>query len=129
MKNDVKNFDVIEFAFLGDAYFSLLAREFVLKNYNLKMKDTQLLTTKMVRASFQAKVFDQIFEKLTEQEKEIANRARNHKTNNVPKSSNLEEYKKSTSLESIFGFNFLSGNKERCNELFEEACKIFKESL
>ena len=46
-------------------------------------------------------------------------RGRNATSNTVPKSSNPIEYRRATSLETLFGYLHLLGNSERIVELFD----------
>lgn len=120
-----KETNALVLAFLGDAVYSLKIKEYLVKNCVEKAGALNALATKFVRASAQAKVFDLIKPGLSSDEENVANRAKNVHTNNVPKNSNLEEYKKATSLEAVVGFNFLCKNEVRINEIIDLA----KESL
>lgn len=72
-----------------------------------------------VRAAYQSKAVDVILPLLTEEEADIMKRGRNATSNTVPKSSNPIEYRRATSLETLFGYLELLEADERINELFE----------
>lgn len=113
-----KEVNALVLAFLGDAVYSLMAREFLVKHNTEKAGALNRKATKMVRASAQAVVFDLIKNSFDENEQNVANRAKNIHTSNIPKTSNLEEYKKATSLEAVVGYNYLIGNQDRINKIF-----------
>ena len=71
-----------------------------------------------VRAAYQSRAVDVILPILTEDEAEIMKRGRNATSNTVPKSSNPIEYRRATSLETLFGYLDLLGDNDRINELF-----------
>ena len=56
---------------------------------------------------------------LKENELNIVRRARNAKTNNIAKNSDIETYKKATSYEALIGYLYLTGNFERLNEILK----------
>lgn len=72
-----------------------------------------------VRAAYQSKAVDVILPMLTEDEADIMKRGRNATSNTVPKSSNPIEYRRATSLETLFGYLELLEDYNRINELFE----------
>ena len=121
---DIVNKPPLCLAFLGDSYWALMVKEHFVLNSNCKINELHKKANSMICASFQAKVFDLIKPTLNESEQDIARRARNVPTTNVPKSASLEEYKKSTSLEALIGYWFLVGDNEKCNNTFQRALLI-----
>ena len=105
--------NAVVLAFVGDAVHSLYVRNHFSLTHSALSGKLHQNTTKMVKAASQCKALDYIYDELTENEKNIALRARNSKTNNVAKNSNLAEYKKSTAFEAVLGFLFLTGDKDR----------------
>lgn len=120
-EKDAKETNALVLAFLGDAVYSLKVKEFLVRENAVKAGELNRKATSFVKASAQAVVFDVIKESLTENEKNVASRAKNIHTNNVPKNSNLEEYKKATSLEAVIGYNYLCGNDKRIDEIIKKA--------
>ena len=110
----------LNLAFVGDAVWTLLVRDFFLHNTNFKNNNLHKLTTKFVKATFQAKALDDIQIELTDFEKDIARRARNTKMNTVSKNAPLADYKKATSFEAVIGFLYLTNNFERINYFFNK---------
>ena len=107
------------FAFVGDAVYGLYVRGLLASDSTAKAGVLHGQAVKFVRASFQCELLDKIWESLTEQEKQIATNARNAKTNNIAKNSNLVEYKKSTAFEAIIGFLYLTNQIDRLMQILE----------
>ena len=73
-----------------------------------------------VTAEKQSKALENILPVLSETETEIYKRGRNAKSR-VPKSASAADYRRSTGMECLFGYLYLSDNKTRIKELFEIA--------
>ena len=73
-----------------------------------------------VTAAKQSKAVENMLPLLTETETEIYKRGRNAKSR-VPKSASPADYRRSTGMECLFGYLYLSGNNERIKELFDTA--------
>lgn len=112
------------FAFVGDAVFGLFVRGMLATNSTAKAGVLHGLATKYVRASFQCELLDKLWNDFTEQEKQVATNARNAKTNNVAKNSNLTEYKKSTAFEAILGYLYITNQTQRLMQILK-LCKEF----
>jgi len=110
----------INLAFLGDAIFTLATRERLLRTRHGEKPNTMhRLASKYNCATRQAQFFDMLYDKLTDNERDIANKARNAKTNTVPKSCTLCDYKKATALEAILGYHMMTANEARLAFLLE----------
>ena len=121
--SESKNRNSLVFAFVGDALFSLFVRTYLADISTAKAGVLHIEATKFVRASYQKKLLEVLDNRLTEEEKEIGLTARNTKTNNVAKNSNLEEYKKSTSFEAILGYLYLTNQNQRLYQILD-ICKL-----
>jgi ribonuclease-3 family protein len=115
----------LNLAYIGDAYFSLKIKEFfILDGEEKKTEKLHQTTSDIVRASFQAKIFESLMSELTENEKQVAIRAKNAKANNVPKNASRSQYQKATALEAVIGFNFLTGNETRLENIIKRAITL-----
>lgn len=121
-KNKLKEYSILALAFLGDALHTFFIREHVIRQNNLKPENYHILSSKFCRAKSQAIVFDKLIDNFNEEEKEIALRARNHKSR-VAKNANLEDYKKATAFEAILGYLYLTGQEKRLEEILEKSIK------
>ena len=109
----------LSLAFIGDAVYEVLVREHFLEHGSLQVKKLHEMAVKMVRASFQADVFDFLEPILADDENNILHRGRNASATHIPKGANAIEYRKATGVESLFGWLYLQGKNERIRELFE----------
>ena len=125
-EGESKNRNGLVFAFLGDAVFGLYVRGLLASVSTAKAGVLHGLAIKFVRASFQCELLDKIFDNLTEREKQVATNARNAKTNNVAKNSNLVEYKKSTAFEAVLGYLYITNQNNRLMQVLD-LCKVYIE--
>lgn len=109
----------LSLAFIGDAVYEIMVREHLLRNGSLQIGKLHKMAVEMVRASFQASVFDFLEPLLTEEENSILHRGRNASATHIPKNANAIEYRKATGVESLFGWLYLEQKNERIRELFE----------
>lgn len=124
-----KDRNPLVFAFVGDAVFSLFVRTYLADISTAKAGVLHGEATKFVRASYQSMLLKALDSVLDETEKRVVLTARNTKTNNVAKHSNLEEYKQSTSFEALLGYLYLTHKNERLLELLEICKKYMGEQL
>ena len=113
----LSKFSPASLAFIGDAVYSLLVREALVKSADVKLFALHENSVSLVNAAAQAKAAMLILPVLTAEEADIYRRGRNaHVT--VPKTSSSADYHSATGLEALFGFLYLSGRQNRLTELF-----------
>ena len=104
-------------AHIGDAVWELFVRKYtVFKTQNSKLLHS--LTTERVRASFQAELFNFIYDELNEKEQDISRRARNASIP-VARKNIQAEYRQATAFEALMGFWYLN-DKDRLKYFFEK---------
>lgn len=117
--NRVKEINSLALAYLGDSIYEVYVRKFLLSLGIMKVNDLQKSATKYVSARGQYKylkhMLDQEF--LTEEEKAVVIRARNHKSHAHPKNTDIITYKHSTGLEALIGYLYLTDNQKRIDEI------------
>lgn len=117
------NFDIntLALAYLGDAYYELLVRNYLIQKGIYKVKNLQEESLKFVSAKSQAKILTKLLEAnfFKDYEIEIIKNGRNAKTHSKPKSCDILTYKHATAFECIIGYYYLTKNFDRMNELFE----------
>lgn len=120
-KRAANGYSPLTLAFLGDAVYGQLVRERLVISANMPVKKLHPASVERVRANYQARASELIEPMLTEDERAVMKRGRNAacSSGSVPKSSNPIEYHKATSLEALFGYLHLTGERERIKELFE----------
>lgn len=114
------------YAYIGDAVWELFVRE---KNVFMTNNSEKLhkITTEKVKASYQSELLYNIEENLTEEEKELARRARNLPIP-VARRTNQTEYRQATAFEALIGFWYLE-NRKRLNEILEKIRIAFDNQL
>jgi len=82
-------------------------------------------TIRLVCAQSQAEKAERILSFLTEEELAVFKRGRNAQVHSIPAHASRAQYGEATALESLLGWLYLKGRKERINELF---CKMMEEA-
>ena len=106
-------------AFVGDAYWTLYVRNFLVRDSSAKAGALHLRANKYVCAKAQAAFFQTLAPVLTDTETQIAHRARNADSHTRPKNCTLAEYKLATAFEAVVGYNYLLGDFKRLENLFD----------
>jgi len=106
-------------AYIGDAVFELFIRETLLEQGIVKADKLHREVIKFTSAQGQYACLQSIEDALSEKEKAVVNRGRNQATARRPKGTPLQTYKLSTGFEALIGFLYLSGEKNRLQELFD----------
>ena len=105
-------------AHMGDGVFDVLCRAYLCAKGDQTVLKLHKDTVKLVKAPTQAKFAEKLLPYLTEQERDWFRRGKNAHSHAAPKSATPQEYAKATGLETLFGALYLSGQKDRLNELF-----------
>ena len=105
-------------AHLGDAVFELMVRSWLVLHGKATNRGLHRATIRYVAAPAQAAMVQKILPLLTEEEADVYRRGRNTSPHSVPKAASREEYQAATTLEALFGWLWLRGEKDRLNELF-----------
>ena len=126
---NLQNVNVLSLAFVGDAVWSVIVREFFFDHSFLKNGKLHLLTTKFVKATFQAQAFDKIAQTLLPNELQVARHARNAKLSTVAKNASIADYRKATSFEAVLGLLFVTKNFDRIKQIFDMFVPEFEDSL
>ncbi len=123
MKNEIKDEiyqkNALTLAYLGDAVFTLMVREYLINKTDFKANMLNKIANGIVCAKNQAIIMEQIRPLLNETETEIAMRARNAHPNNKAKNSSLQEYSLATQFEALVGFWHLEKQNTKLNEIFK----------
>ncbi len=117
MENKFRN--VLALAYVGDGVYELYVRRYLFSRGIEKVNDLQKEAVRYVSAKGQAAYLKNLldFHLLTEEEKEILSRARNHKSHASPKNTDIVTYKQATSLEAVIGYLYLEGKIDRVDEI------------
>ncbi|MBT2698377.1 Mini-ribonuclease 3 [Bacillus sp. ISL-40] len=120
---DVKQLNSLALAYMGDAIYETYVRRHLL--YSGKVRPNQLhrTGTSYVSAKAQSQILFQMMDHklLDEEELAVVMRGRNAKSGTVPKNTDVQTYHYSTAFEALMGYLYLTGKKERLEELISRA--------
>ena len=122
-KQEIDAISNLGLAHMGDCVYEILVRAYLCHQGRKTVERLHKETIQMVKATYQAKFVDKMLPILTEDELTHYRRGKNAHPHAVPKSATPAEYAKATGLEALFGYLFLSGQKERANEIFNIVMK------
>lgn len=105
-------------AYIGDAVFELLAREYVLEHGSRQPDRLHRHAVSIVNAAAQSGMADALMEYLSEEEQSIFRRGRNASTATTAKNQTIGDYRRATGLEALFGYLYLGRRYDRMKELF-----------
>ena len=105
-------------AHVGDAVFELLVRTHLCLHGAATNKSLHKQSVAQVTAPAQAAFVGAILPHLSEQETTVYKRGRNANSHPAPKSATPGQYARATGLETLFGWLWLTGQRERLSELF-----------
>ena len=117
-KVDIRLYSPQALAFLGDAVYEILVRERIVHRANMPVNKLHLQAVEQVRASYQSKAYAVVEPVLTEEELAALKRGRNISSIKPPKNGTMQDYRRATGLECLFGYLYLNGEIQRINELF-----------
>ena len=117
-KEEIDAISNLGLAHMGDCVYEILCRAYLCSRGGKTVEHLHRDTIKMVKATTQARFADRMLPLLTEEELAHYRRGKNSHVHAVPKSATPAEYAKATGVEALFGWLYLSGRKERANEIF-----------
>ena len=114
-KVDIRLYSPQALAFLGDAVYEILVRERIVHRANMPVNKLHLQAVEQVRASYQSKAYAVVEPVLTEEELAALKRGRNISSIKPPKNGTMQDYRRATGLECLFGYLYLKGEIQRIN--------------
>lgn len=119
-EKDALALSALSLAYVGDAVHSLYVREKLVCGVQYKPDTLHQLASAEVKAAAQAKLAENVADKLTETETSVYLRGRNAKAHHKAKNQSIFDYRKATGLEAVLGFLYLTGQHERIVELLNQ---------
>lgn len=117
--SEAVQYSPLTLAFFGDSVYEEYVRAELVLSANMSVGRLHALAVKIVCASYQARAARFLCEGIFDENEEyIFKRGRNAHGVNAPKSSTNSDYRAATGLETVFGYLALTGNRERCGELY-----------
>ena len=117
----MKNLNTTALAYMGDAVYECYIRLHVLQSGKVNVDVLHKTAVKYVREEGQATALKKIFDTLSTEEQALVKRARNRKIVSKPKNADPVTYKMATAFEALIGDLYLTGRRERLEELIEKA--------
>ena len=122
LKKDEKEVDLmppLTWAYVGDCVYELYVRTKLVNETKMKPHALHIEAIKHVKAKAQADILHEIYEELSEKEKDIVRRSRNAKNHHLPKNATVQEYMYSTAFEALIGYLYLTKQDERLQEILK----------
>lgn len=116
---EVKLMPPLTWAYIGDCVYELYIRTKLVNETKLKPHELHIKAIGYVKAKAQAEILKNIYDKLTEEEKDIVRRGRNAENHHLPKNANVQEYMYSTAFEALIGYLYLTKQNKRLKEILE----------
>lgn len=126
-KTQLRNMSTDALAFMGDAVYEQSIREMLLRRGIRRADRLHRTATQYVSAPAQARIIRALQEELTEEERIMVKRWRNHKYHSKAKHADPMTYKWATAFEALAGYLYLSGHAQRLDWLFCRAAEIIGE--
>ena len=121
---DVRTYSPLTLAFMGDCVFEIVIRSIVVGRGNRQAGSLHKIKSSVVNAKVQARMIEALMEELTEEERAVYKRGRNAKPHTVAKNASVNDYRKATGLEALFGYLYLSGQEDRILELTKRGLEL-----
>ena len=118
---EAKQLSPLGLAYIGDGVYELMTRCRILREGNRPVQMLHRRTVSLVCAAAQSQAFLLIEGDLSEEELSIYKRGRNADSH-PPKNADPAEYRRATGLEALFGYLYLTGQRERLEELHQRIC-------
>lgn len=124
----INEINILSLAYLGDSVYELKVRDYLISTGINKVNKLQKEAMNFVTAKKQCEFINYFIENniLTETEIDYVKRGRNASTYSHPKNTDIVTYKWATGFECLFGYLYLSNNKERIDELFNMILEVLK---
>lgn len=100
-------------AYLGDAVYETVIRMVIVEQGDRSAKKMNRDAVELARASAQARLIRAIAPDLTEEEQDIFRRGRNTNPGMRARHATMSEYRLATGFETLVGYLYLKGEKER----------------
>ena len=123
IKENVKLMQPLVLAFVGDAVHTLFVRQHMATSGDYKVNQLNRMVKEKVNAGKQCQVFKAIEPLLSEEEHDIAYRARNSVKGQGAKNYSPIEYNYATAFEALVGYLYLSEQKQRLEFVLEFSLK------
>lgn len=122
LKKDITEVNLmppLTWAYIGDCVYELYIRTSLVNKTNLKPHALHIEAIKHVKAKAQADTLKEIYDKLTDDEKDVVRRGRNAENHHLPKNAEVQDYMYSTAFEALIGYLYLTNQNLRLKEILK----------
>ena len=124
-KDEARMLNPLQLALVGDGVYEVFIRNYILSsNSELSAHKMHKEAIGYVKAKSQSLAMHKLEDELTEEELYIFKRGRNTKSATVPKNADVRDYRMATGFESLVGYIYLIGNKERLSYIMNKSIEI-----
>ena len=116
---DIREQSPLAMAFVGDAVYSLLIREYLVTDKRHPINKLNKMSVNYVSAKGQFLALELIKDILTEEEANMVRRGKNTSKASVAKNASVEEYRSSTGFECLLGYLKLTNQDDRIKQLVD----------
>jgi len=118
-EKEVDFYSPLVLAYVGDAVYEVFVRTMLALKGNMSVHNMHKKSISYVKAKAQSDIVHRLYDRLTDEEKDIVRRGRNSKSGTIPKNAYVSDYKYATGFESLIGYLYLKGRTERLFEILE----------
>ena len=104
-------------AYVGDAVHTLFVREQLLQQQKGNIATLSRACNALCNAAAQETAYFKLLKTATDEEKQVANRARNCTLHHSAKNFSIESYRHATAFEAVVGFLYLTNQTERLGQV------------
>jgi ribonuclease-3 family protein len=125
-KEKIKLMQPLVLAMIGDSVQTLFVRKYIALQFGVKVNKMNKMVSSVVSAGSQFATFKKIELELSEDEMDIARRARNTHIHTKAKNFSFAEYIHATALEALIGYLHLAGEEDRLNYILQKSLEELK---
>ena len=125
-KEKVKQMQSLVLAMIGDSVQTLFVREYIALNLGVKVNKMNKMVSSVVSAGSQFVTFKNIENELSDDEADIARRARNTHIHTKAKNFSFNEYIHATAFEALIGYLYLIGDEDRLKYFLNKSLEEIK---
>lgn len=128
----VRQMSPLTLAYLGDAVYEGMIRTYLVMGEQVSADHFHKAGIRLANAKTQARAVQVMLSSteaeggsfLTEEEQAMFRRGKNAKVGTIPRSCKPQEYHLATGFECLIGYLYLSGQRERCEEIFAKVLSV-----
>lgn len=106
-------------AHMGDAVYELMVRAWLCSRGKATAKGLHKAAVHYVAAPAQAAAAEKMLPSLTQEEQDVFRWGRNASPHSIPQNASRSQYQTATAVEALFGWLYLTGQRDRLNQLFD----------